>query len=911
MVRTWVAGPVACLALALLGLAGYLCAQPGHPPPVRLAERIPALSSYFGMNGSRALQFRDPEARAVVERLEWMQELGVRWERTEFARPVVERRPGVYDWSRPDRALERFEQAGIQWLPVLSFGAAGGRLRKSAIREADVARFARFVHQAVSRYQGRVPFLEFRTEPVPPQDGEPKPDPDRESALLQAASQAARQADPGVRLGAAVAVPVSGPGRRPLERLFQRGALDHFDVLAYHYYRADPPEQDLPAELALIRALMARYGTVKPIWITETGVSSGVPSDAGAHAEPVVPGEGAEAGGADLYDRQAAFVVRTHLLALALGVERVFYYDLQNWFDDQPAVWESTLGLVDASGRQKPAFHAYRTMVRETDGKEFVGRLTLLPPGVEGVLIRDRPSGVYTMAVWTQEENRPRTVELAVAGEAGEFRIVTPDGSTTSPEMRRSPEQESGSGMAAVRVDHHPRYLVGVAGADWLADAAVQLLPVHTIAVPGEERPLEVLATSPHLAEPGFRILETTVPKGLHWDPAEGRIRLDEKAEPGRYRIEALIEVLSGADGHRHTVRLRRSALVEVVPSLTLNLRLHRNIDGVTTAGASLPGGRPLYVETTLTNSTVLPVTGTLRLLEHAPDAKEPVVLGAEDAGSVLAPFETRTVHFAIPMDRVRHYTGVTTLTAEFGPHRSRPFHVVPVPFTESSRVPRVDGDLSDWPASLPPVRLNQERPFARPRDSARPPADASAELRFWFTPEQLFVAARVRDDEPPFNTSPPQRMRDGDALELFLGLLGPTRRTAVSRDIEYQIGLAPTGAAARPEVFWFHEEVPLRQAELAVRPEEGKEGGYVMEASLALGELHTPVPVLVPGGLVALDAALYDTDRDDPASDAGGGAAPGPNGRSLIWNGTPMNGTDPSGWGVAVLVPLPEEAGE
>ncbi len=56
------------------------------------------------------------------------------------------------------------------------------------------------------------------------------------------------------------------------EEVFKAGALKYCDAISYHYYEADEstatpdPKRDLVANL---RALMAKYGEVKPIWDTE------------------------------------------------------------------------------------------------------------------------------------------------------------------------------------------------------------------------------------------------------------------------------------------------------------------------------------------------------------------------------------------------------------------------------------------------------------------------------------------------------------------------------------------------------------------------------------------------------------------------------------------------------------------
>ena len=189
--------------------------------------------------------------------------------------------------------------------------------------EADRQAFARYVEKVVTRYKNDFTYWEVWNEPNILPFWTPEPNADDYAALLKITSETARKADPDCKLTAPTTAPLGTYDRKFIERLYQLGCKDYFDVFDYHYYRNHPPEDEVPAELADIKALMRRYGDDKPIWITETGVSSPIEN------KP------------ESYEKQAGLVVRNQLLCLACGVERIFYFDLQNWTDAKDASWDS------------------------------------------------------------------------------------------------------------------------------------------------------------------------------------------------------------------------------------------------------------------------------------------------------------------------------------------------------------------------------------------------------------------------------------------------------------------------------------------------------------------------------------------------------------------------------------------
>lgn len=100
-------------------------------------------------------------------------------------------------------------------------------------------------------------------------------------------------------------------------------------------------------------------------------------------------------------ERQAVFLPRTYLIALQLGIERVFWYK-QQAAEAQPQDPESHFGIVHHDLSPKPAYMAYRTLTKERPAGSTV--LTGLAwKSADGAVYFPqwrRPDGVLAGAVW-------------------------------------------------------------------------------------------------------------------------------------------------------------------------------------------------------------------------------------------------------------------------------------------------------------------------------------------------------------------------------------------------------------------------------------------------------------------------------------------------------------------------------
>jgi len=196
---------------------------------------------------------------------------------------------------------------------------------------------------------------------------------------------------------------------RSAEDFLKSPAAAAFDILALHPYAwpdFPPPEKWMPDYVGKVRALMEQHRAAKPIWFTEIGAPhDGNPGGFFGYPSSQVFDRGLSR------DEHAAYLLKCHLIAFRLGVEKVFWYNYQDGGSD-PEYAEHHFGMVDYWGYPKPSYSAYYTMSRLLRGK------TLQPPAaVAGNVQIFRFAGGQEdcIVAWTYPA-AARTVPLATLG---------------------------------------------------------------------------------------------------------------------------------------------------------------------------------------------------------------------------------------------------------------------------------------------------------------------------------------------------------------------------------------------------------------------------------------------------------------------------------------------------------------
>lgn len=142
-----------------------------------------------------------------------------------------------------------------------------------------------------------------------------------------------------------------------LRNLLKIGGGNYFDIMNYHDYNA---WWTLPAHYDSIQNILNQYSLNKPIWITESSISS-------ANISSITPSYSS-------VNQQAADVWRRICLLWAKGAEVVMWHS--NWSSNDMKAW-GEFGLVSNLGIKKKSFHSYRLLNDKISNFSLVNTLSL------------------------------------------------------------------------------------------------------------------------------------------------------------------------------------------------------------------------------------------------------------------------------------------------------------------------------------------------------------------------------------------------------------------------------------------------------------------------------------------------------------------------------------------------------
>ncbi len=229
--------------------------------------RAPVPTGVLGLSDPHA---SDPDVIDLIART------GVDWVRAEFHWSVIEPEPGGgYRWSVYDAMVRDYHQRGINVLGILTY------IPDSQPRDWDAidAAFQKFAAAAVRRYASRgVHHWEVFNEPNLTGYGWLDKGVNANAMLgaytllLARANRAVRENDPNgvVVIGGLASDQHRGlPAEETMDAIYDLGAKDCFDVMAYHPYGY---QNRFPEARARIDAILAAAGdSGKPVWFNEYG----------------------------------------------------------------------------------------------------------------------------------------------------------------------------------------------------------------------------------------------------------------------------------------------------------------------------------------------------------------------------------------------------------------------------------------------------------------------------------------------------------------------------------------------------------------------------------------------------------------------------------------------------------------
>lgn len=227
--------------------------------------------------------------------MEMVADAGISWIRQGFAWSEIEPENNVYwdakyqqdAWAKFDEIVTLAEEYGIRIIARLDHTPAWARpgLSDPATPPSNPDDFGDFVFEFVSRYHGRIDFIQIWNEPNLAREWGGEINAQGYAALLGTAAERAREANPNVViLSAPMAMTTENSGRAQDElsywqALYDFGISDSFDIISANayglaaHYLEEPNESVLNLRrVELLRELAIRNGdSHKAIWFNEFG----------------------------------------------------------------------------------------------------------------------------------------------------------------------------------------------------------------------------------------------------------------------------------------------------------------------------------------------------------------------------------------------------------------------------------------------------------------------------------------------------------------------------------------------------------------------------------------------------------------------------------------------------------------
>lgn len=271
--------------------------------------------------------------------------------------PYLEPTKGNWDFKKLDWYVDAAKKHGAEVMIVfgLSPNWASSKpdepsaYNKGVARETgwaappkNISDWKNYVRTVAERYRGTVKLYEVWNEVN--HETFFSGTQDEITLLNNEAAKALREVDPEIKM-----VSSSCVGNTAFLRiLLEKGIAKQANALGYHFYTWEKPETMIRAAQEIDEARQA-LGITLPVWNTETGWR--IESKEAASFQKVL---GNEKDTLFSYRDAGDFVARCYILSWALGVERYYYYALDN----------NAMGLVEKDGTFKDTAKAYAAVSR-------------------------------------------------------------------------------------------------------------------------------------------------------------------------------------------------------------------------------------------------------------------------------------------------------------------------------------------------------------------------------------------------------------------------------------------------------------------------------------------------------------------------------------------------------------------
>ena len=274
-----------------MALVLVLAAASARPQPIIILGQPHVVQTVNPKMGVHTRLTDEVEEWKIQRTLQLVREVGAPWVVEYFPWGYMEPAKGQFDWQHADMVVEHAVNQGLTVIARLDFVPEWARPKDTTFRYLDeehFADYADFVYAFVDHFRGRVDYFVIWNEPNLSFEWGYRPvDPEGYTQLLKLAYSRAKEANPDCFvLAGALAPTIAREGNEWglsdlifLQRMYDAGARDYFDILAIHSYGYVFPPDEPPADdkinfsrAELIRDVMVHNNDGdKKIIITEGG----------------------------------------------------------------------------------------------------------------------------------------------------------------------------------------------------------------------------------------------------------------------------------------------------------------------------------------------------------------------------------------------------------------------------------------------------------------------------------------------------------------------------------------------------------------------------------------------------------------------------------------------------------------
>jgi len=302
----------------------------------------------------------------------------------------LEPNKGEWHFEKLDKYVALAEKNGVEIVLNFAYSPTWASARPTeanwgaghTAEPTNIEDWKNYVRTVATRYKGRIHYYEIWNEPQ--NKGFYTGSVEKMVELAREAYAITKAVDPTVSI--ITPPPDSNSGLSWLDEYLSKGGGDYADIIGYHFYVADGAPEVMLDLINKVKAIIAKYHVIKPLWNTETGwlVQN--------HLSTVAPILGFKN---VLSDEQASsYVARAFILNWASGIDRFFWYG-----------WDSsTMALVEADGKTlKPPAIAYNMVYSWLNGAKMIscGKST------QGTWVTDivRDAGYKAWIIWTESDS--------------------------------------------------------------------------------------------------------------------------------------------------------------------------------------------------------------------------------------------------------------------------------------------------------------------------------------------------------------------------------------------------------------------------------------------------------------------------------------------------------------------------